>query len=1422
MNKFFTKIATLSVGLVMAIGVGVAIGGRDVAKANASQTVTLNKTVLNMSNTNAQYTDTTTGFGFTVYGSNNSGIQIKSSYSLKNTTALSGSITNLAFKYKFSGGSGTATITFGTSASSINSNTQNLSGGTTEKTANIDVSGSYTFVSFNATYRNLIITNDLVITYESGTSTTYSVTYLAGTHGTLTGSGNVFSGLSTGDSHEIRTPAAVGISAKSGYSFDCWYNGDTPVTSESITIATSNITLTAHWEEIPIVIPEGYLSATVTATASGSAVTVNGINAIKVGTSKAKGSLKITIPKGTTNLLFCAAAWNGDSTSVDISAPNGVSITSNSSAVSSISLTNDEGISGSSSDYTLVTNPSSIYLIQWVLSGVTESVDINFTAVNDANNRFVVWNAYYYANVVTHDVTFDLNGGSVDSSTDDIVVQVEDGEKPEYPEPTRTGYEFTGWNNGNTPIDPDEFVVTEDVTLTAQWAAVYDIIYDKNTTDEVDGMPANGTSVNGTYQLDSTTTPTRTGYSFKGWGATTTATASDKITQVTINNANVTVYAIWVQSFKIQFNSNGGSSSPAAIDVDKNGTFTFPSPGTKSHHSFDGWSNDSGSTKHAAGTTSSAVTASTTYVAYWTEAAKYTVTYDKNNNGAGGTVPTDSNTYYSDDSITVKSASTLTAPTGMTFVNWNTAANGSGASYSAGDTFTTSANVTLYAIWVNVWDVTYTDGTNNYVVEDVHQTNAYELIDFEDATGLEAPSGYVFKCWNVEIESVATDKDPGDTIVLNANTTITAVFEEKTNLGNLVDKEYFFVIVGGHVLKAGEFSAGGADTYTTDNSTTTGLAKSDAWYFTTTGVDDQWYIRTSNSNDAAYLGASNANNGLVSESTADSWTVKEGTGKYEDKLIMQDSTQSRYISYTTSTGAHIRVYTSTSNGDLEVSFVKYQEVQLEITGKTEEYTDTAVKLTSNAGAATSWSITSNPGSIGSLSSDSGATTDLSVSGAGTVVVTATANGYIADTHSVTFTLRPTYFIDLSGECTNGTDDLGINGQTFMVSVDDSNLAGNIDWEVTSGAVSGITSDNDGFLATFASTGTVTITATDLGHAENTKSISFTVVESFNAINAYLDSESKLVFTAACNGSGTTDDSINWTIAGSTGSSNVPESAFDPTKGVHYGTSSSAATKYQVKSITLTSASSYSNITSITVNASTAQSVTGATVSVTVGGVAFGGEAKTITDSAAEYTFTGALTSGAVVVTITKDSSSYGALYCKSVVVGTRSSETSDIANTDATIQQAVLDFVTTMNTDLAVCSGSATLSTSVWASLATKFEAAATSFENASDEDLFRRMFKYADATPRAGDGSATTGDTLQNALARYNYVLEKYGVTNYADFLHRAEANKVTPKASSGINVLGLITRGNSSATIIVVVISAISVAAIGGYFFFRKKKED
>jgi hypothetical protein len=57
--------------------------------------------------------------------------------------------------------------------------------------------------------------------------------------------------------------------------------------------------------------------------------------------------------------------------------------------------------------------------------------------------------------------------------------------------------------------------------------------------------------------------------------------------------------------------------------------------------------------------------------------------------------------------------------------------------------------------------------------------------------------------------------------------------------------------------------------------------------------------------------------------------------------------------------------------------------------------------------------------------------------------------------------------------------------------------------------------------------------------------------SVGAGNVWADT-STLTFSAKCNGSGTADDNVSWTVT-----SDGTESDFDSTKGIHYGTGSAA-------------------------------------------------------------------------------------------------------------------------------------------------------------------------------------------------------------------------------------------------------------------------
>ncbi len=117
------------------------------------------------------------------------------------------------------------------------------------------------------------------------------------------------------------------------------------------------------------------------------------------------------------------------------------------------------------------------------------------------------------------------------------------------------------------------------------------------------------------------------------------------------------------------------------------------------------------------------------------ETTEWTVSYD-GNGATSGTVPTDATVYDEDNNeVTVLGNTGSLAMTGYTFSGWNTQSDGEGTTYVAGNTFTISANTTLYAKWtVNSYNVTlpaadtygtYTMSTTNPVAYGTEVTLTY-------------------------------------------------------------------------------------------------------------------------------------------------------------------------------------------------------------------------------------------------------------------------------------------------------------------------------------------------------------------------------------------------------------------------------------------------------------------------------------------------------------------------------------------------------------------------------------------------------------------------------------------------------------------------------------------------------------------------
>lgn len=135
------------------------------------------------------------------------------------------------------------------------------------------------------------------------------------------------------------------------------------------TVYSSNVTLTAG---------TGAQAAKVRFTADG-----DQYDAVKAGTSKAGGSITVTVPAQATKLHLHVAGWTGENPTISITAPEGVTVTP-----ASISATADEGMN-SNSPYTLQNNPVEQYLVL-SLEGNTEEIQLTFST-DAGNKRFVIF-----------------------------------------------------------------------------------------------------------------------------------------------------------------------------------------------------------------------------------------------------------------------------------------------------------------------------------------------------------------------------------------------------------------------------------------------------------------------------------------------------------------------------------------------------------------------------------------------------------------------------------------------------------------------------------------------------------------------------------------------------------------------------------------------------------------------------------------------------------------------------------------------------------------------------------------------------------------------------------------------------------------------------------------------------------------------
>jgi uncharacterized repeat protein (TIGR02543 family) len=397
----------------------------------------------------------------------------------------------------------------------------------------------------------------------------------------------------------------------------------------------------------------------------------------------------------------------------------------------------------------------------------------------------------------TYKITYNANGGedapAAQTKTHGVALTLK-STKPTREETSKYKYTFKNWLAKRT--DGTSYTYASGATMTynceatmyAQWNAIqkYTITYKANGGS---GAPGVTTKYHGTNVKLSSTKPTRSGYIFKGWALTDTATTIKYGAGATYSvEASDILYAVWEQTevpvYTILFEEGTDdkvTNMPDSV-TKKKGTdlqisSAIPVRGDGLHWQFYRWS-----TTRSDGTYYLNPGGKTTYegdqtlVAQWTRIG-YDIIFDPNDGTGGpGTVVKTKGT-----ALTIPS--TNPKRTNYTFKGWSTSASAISATYSAGNSFTTDADTTLYAVWEEYsHTVTFNKngGTGN-VPASFTKTTANEVYieasgETEDTDVMPTKAGYAFIGWNTKSDGSGTMFQPGEeyTLVQTANVTLYA------------------------------------------------------------------------------------------------------------------------------------------------------------------------------------------------------------------------------------------------------------------------------------------------------------------------------------------------------------------------------------------------------------------------------------------------------------------------------------------------------------------------------------------------------------------------------------------------------------------------------------------------------------------------
>ncbi|MGN0387107.1 MAG: InlB B-repeat-containing protein [Lachnospiraceae bacterium] len=609
-------------------------------------------------------------------------------------------------------------------------------------TPKLECYNAYYVGDWGTNYKNVQKNEDVALTL---TPKTYTITY------------NLYDGTNNSanpDTYDVETLVELQPAVKSGYRFEGWY------TSSSFAANTvvesfgygryGNKTIHAKFVEDPDAPVTYFINYNLnggTNSASNPTTYTNTMTSdiiledpTRTGyeftgwyeSSSCSGTPITTIAQGSTGDKTLYAGWKAISYTITYNL-NGGSVSGNPTTYTI-----------ESDDITLNNPTKSGYTFAgWYENEDCTGAKVTTIAKGSTGNKtfWAKWTTESYT------ITYNLNGGtnaadnptSYTADTGDIILK----------NPTRTGYEFTGWyENSSCTGDAVTKIAqgsTGNKTFYAGWKVItYNITYYLNG-GSVSGNPATYTIETNSITLQN---PTRDGYEFTGWyeNSSCTGTPVTKIAQG--STGDKTFYAGWkIITYQITYNLNGGSVSgnPATYTIET-AEITLINP-IRDGYEFTGWYENSSCTGTPVTKIAQGSTGDKTFYAGW-KAINYTITYNLN---GGSNAAGNPGTYTIEDSVTLKDPTR----TGFVFTGWYESEDCTGAKVTTIAKGSTG-NKTFWA----GWEENPVEYTVTFKGRDGKVLKTEKVFAGKDATPPEAPAitGYDFMGWSDSYTNIQSDK----------------------------------------------------------------------------------------------------------------------------------------------------------------------------------------------------------------------------------------------------------------------------------------------------------------------------------------------------------------------------------------------------------------------------------------------------------------------------------------------------------------------------------------------------------------------------------------------------------------------------------------------------------------------------------------